>query len=229
MLSKKIMTENAKDKMTLLVVSIESPLGGGKGFFLKYMRQHKEWIERQGFNGKAQVHVCLQDDSISHVMDMNNDEKRWALFTELDFLYKHVANIKFAHDSLQGTNAVLFLEGSPISDKHCYFDAIESISEAERELYTEWYDILKNHWKMDMSVLMKSSIHSHFDRVMGNSKKEQSFVTLGYLSQKAKRYASLLNSSPKLICENNFEDNEPVLEVMCQVLVDLIYKKHFIR
>lgn len=215
--------------MTLLVVSIESPLGGGKGFFLKYMRQHKEWIERQGLNGSAHLYVCLQDDSISHVMDMNNDEKRWALFTELDFLYKHVHNIKTLNDSLEGENAVLFMEGSPASDKHCYFDAIESITAAEKSLYNEWYGIMKQFWNVDTTVLMKSSIHSHFDRVMGNSKKEQSFVTLGYLSQKAKLYMDNFGTCPKLICENNFEDNEPVLAVMCEVLIDLIYKKYFIK
>lgn len=217
------MTENAKDKMTLLVVSIESPLGGGKGFFLKYMRQHKEWIEHYMKVRNVNIQIALQDDSISHVMDMNNDERRWALFTELDFLFKHVSTIKGANrTSIKDHKTALFIEGSPLSDKLCYFDTINTVTKAEKHLYNEWYDILSEYWHVDKSILVHSSIHSHFDRVMGNSKKEQSFVTLAYLSHKAQLYASVFKNSPKLICENNFEDNEPVLTVMCEVVANLV-------
>jgi thymidylate kinase len=185
-----------------LVVSVESPLGGGKGFFLKYLRQH---TLLQG----QDVAVCLQDDSISNVMDMNNDSRRWGLFTEMDFLVRHIISIHQAHKVAK----VVIVEGSPISDRMCYF--ADTMCEAlEKRLYEEWYNILEHYWHVDICFYLRSSIHSHFDRVMGNSKKEQSFVTLQYLSRKIAMYDNLLSESPMVTCENNFEDNEPVMHVM---------------
>lgn len=194
------------------VISIESPLGGGKGFFLKYLRQYKT------LKGK-ELHVSLQDDAISHVMDMNNDAKRWSLFTELDFLLKHVLCIMEKCSAPR--DSIVILEGSPQTDRCCYFN-VSASDESERELYDEWYSIIAKHWKVDMHVMLKSSIHSHFDRVMGNSKKEQAFVTLGYLSHKLKLYDKVLHGSPQIVCEHNFEDNEPVLQVMKEKLEFLI-------
>lgn len=201
-----------------IVVSIESPLGGGKGFFLKYLRQCKSI-------GTYSTNIILQDDAISHVMDMNNDFKRWALFTELDFLLKHVSSISNALKQPQKN--IIVIEGSPLTDKTCYFDEM-TIDTLEQELYEEWFDILKAFWKVDVYISLKSSIHSHYDRVMGNSKKEQSFVTLSYLAHKLQLYNNNLIGCPKIICENNFEDNEPVLQVMVEkfkkVIENILFK-----
>lgn len=195
----------------VFVVSIESPLGGGKGFFLKYVRQHAliKGLETQ---------VVLQDDSISHVMDMNNDPRRWLCFTEFDFMYKHVLSVR---DARARKPDILVIEGSPATDRGCYFLDMQC-EPCERELYEEWYGILGHLWSVDLHVHLKSSIHSHFERVMGNSKKEQAFVTLTYLAHKLRLFQDVLPGCPRLVCENNFEDNEPVLEVMRQKLCALI-------
>jgi Deoxynucleoside kinase len=206
------------------IVSIESPLGGGKGFFLKY-------IMKSNILSKFIVEGHLQDDSISHVMDMNNDAKRWALFTELDFLIRHVMGIKKCKSRFYGNsqNHLVLIEGSPITDKLCYVDNSTDIDPLEKELYNEWFDILKPQWHIDMSVFLKSSVHSHFDRVMGNSKKEQAFVTLSYLSGKMIQYEQTLQGCVKLICENNFEDNEPVMRVMAKQFESICRQKLLLK
>lgn len=188
--------------MPPVVVCIESPLGGGKGFFLKYIRQHVFKHHK--------VYVDLQDDAISYVMDMNKDSKRWAVFTELDFLLNHVCAISTA--SKQQCDFAI-IEGSPITDKYCYFNDID-VTPVEKKLYDEWFNILKPYWHIDANVYLYSSTHSMFDRIMGNSKKEQAFVTLNYLAHKIALYNKCLANSPRISCEHNFEDNEPVLEVM---------------
>lgn len=206
-----------------LVVSIESPLGGGKGFFLKYCRQ-------QTFSG-LQVAVLLQDDSIATVMDMNTDPQRWSCFAELHFLLMHVAGIHhIIHPQPKSVASspapdVLLIEGSPRSDYACYMVENPAIDPLEKELYTIWYDILVDYWTIDVYLRLKSSIHSHYDRMIGNSKKEQSFVTLGYLASKYISFEKCLHGQPFMLCENNFEDNEPVLEVMKGKLEHLIRTK----
>jgi hypothetical protein len=181
-------------------------LGGGKGFFLKYLRQKASLVGRK-------VSILLQDDAISNVMDCSTDPNRWALFAELDFLLKHVMSIQAAQCTQHDETSIVLVEGSPLTDKTCYFDSAET-DPLQAELYGVWYEILKPKWRADLHVLLRSSIHSHFDRVMGNSKKEQAFVTLSYLEEKQKHFAKALQGHPRIMCEHYFEDNEPVLDVM---------------
>lgn len=206
-----------------IIVSIEAPLGGGKGFFLKYCRQH-------AFSG-MDVTVSLQDDSIAHVIDMNADPNRWALFTELDFLFRHVQAIHSTQSNSAHTPDMLLVEGSPLTDRVCYMhDTAAGIDPLDLKLYDIWYDVLLPYWKVDMHVRLKSSIHSHYDRVIGNSKKEQSFVTLGYLAHKGQLFDACLHGCPIMTCENNFEDNEPVLEVMKAMIERMLRMlKHTIK
>ncbi|WIA10876.1 hypothetical protein OEZ85_011042 [Tetradesmus obliquus] len=156
----------------MLVVALESPPGGGKGFLLKYLAS-------KGLGHAANVHVALHDDAIHHLMDMNTDGARWAFFTELFFLSNHIHCYRQACKAAQQA-AVLLLEGSPVSDRLCYYEhhMRERMHPLEAQLYEEWYAKLLLHWRVDHHVLLLADMHAHMQRIIDNAKVEQAGLML---------------------------------------------------
>lgn len=193
-----------------IVIAVESCPGGGKGFLLKHLAAH-------GLpGGVGHVNVFLQDDAIEHVIDAVHDSARWFLTTELYFLLQHVRQLmgeSYGH--------VTFVEGSPLTDFMCYFVA-QPKHPLEDELYREWYAILRPLWHVDAHVLLLSSPHEHLERIIGNSKKEQSHTNIMSLYKQEEQYKSILHTSPSLVCHANFEDNEPAMEIMKAQLADIV-------
>jgi deoxyadenosine/deoxycytidine kinase len=186
------------------IVAIESCIGSGKGFLLKYVMQH-------GLSNFARTHVLLQDDSIDQVLDYNKDPTRWAFTKEVHFLIRHVNDL---HAAMQSRGHGLFLiEGSPVSDKHCFVE-VSRMSEMERGLYDEWYDFLRSHWRVDHHLCLATSPHACLDRIVNNPKREQAQVSLCELNAVIKAYDRVFQGCKRLSCPDHFEDNEPVLEVM---------------
>jgi hypothetical protein len=192
----------------MVIVAIESPPGGGKGFLLKNLGAH-------GL-GKEPVRVCLQDDAIDHVMDYLKDPERWILVKELHFLWKHVVAIRDAP-----LDHVTFIEGSPLTDFFCYFEPAKKHPFEER-LYKDWYKFLRSSWDVDAHVRLVASPHDHLDRIIGNSKKEQGNTTILTLYKMDCDYKRWLGHAHDLICYSNFEDNEPAMEIMRHQLDDIV-------
>lgn len=193
----------------MVVIAIESPPGGGKGFLLKHLAQHRL--------GDVPLSVALQDDSIDHVMDFINDPARWILAKELHFLWSHVSAI------LKQAKAgeYLFIEGSPYSDFMCYFKPHPKHPLEER-LYKGWYDFMSKFWTVDMHILLVASPHEHLERIIGNSKKEQGNTTILSLFTHSCIYKMNLGHAQLLVCHPNFEDNEPAMEIMRKQLKDIV-------
>lgn len=192
-----------------IVIAVESCPGGGKGFLLKHLAAH-------GLPRIGQVGVLLLDDSIEHVIDAVHDPKRWTLTTELHFLIEHVRMLKS-----KSYNDITFVEGSPLTDLMCYFAPAQK-HPLEDNLYKEWYELLRPMWSVDVHVLLTSSPHEHLERIIGNSKKEQSNTTILSLYRQEERYKSVLRTHPTLVCHANFEDNEPAMEIMKAQLSDIV-------
>lgn len=193
-----------------LVIAVESCPGGGKGFLLKHLSTH-------GLEGvEGSIDVVLQDDSIEHVVDFVHDPKRWLLVTELHFLMQHVRSMRERPKA-----AVTFVEGSPYSDFMCHFEPHEKHPLEER-LYRQWYLIMQKYWHVDAHVLLLSSPHEHLERIIGNSKKEQSHTTILSMYKQTERYKQVLGHAHILVCHPNFEDNEPAMEIMKMQLVDIV-------
>lgn len=199
------------------IVSIESCAGAGKGFLLKHIMQNGlPWFS---------THVYLQDDSIDQVLDYNKDPRRWILTKELHFLFNHVKALGGGESA-----DVVLVEGSPVSDRLCFFDASCS-HPLERQLYQEWYDLMRPHWKVDLHIVLVSSPHDCLDRIIGNSKKEQASANLSQICKQMNTYTktfSELATVEEIVCLPNFEDNEPAIEIMKNQLCELIHK-HYVQ
>lgn len=202
----------------MLVVALESPPGGGKGFLLKY-------LAAKGLH-PLRCQVAMHDDAIHHIMDMNTDASRWALFTELYFLSVHVQRYRQARqEAAQQPNTVLVLEGSPVTDKLCYFEDQrnrERLHPLEAQLYDEWYAKLRPLWHIDHHLLLLSDMHAHMERIIDNAKVEQAGVGLEEVHAMTQAYVRSLPGAFVLPCPPFFEDNVPVLERLRATLVELL-------
>lgn len=200
--------------MSPLVISIESCAGAGKGFLLKHIMQH-------GLSNYS-TRVHLQDDSIDQVLDYNKDPKRWILTKELHFLFNHAKAMTFL-DNVD----IIFTEGSPFSDKSCFFEN-NCTNPLEKELYADWYKLMRPHWQVDLYIHLITSPHDCLDRIIGNSKKEQASANLSQICKQMILYQKMFNheelAAPveELICLPNFEDNEPAIDIMKASLCDII-------
>jgi deoxyadenosine/deoxycytidine kinase len=194
-----------------LVIAVESCPGGGKGFLLKHLASN-------GLDGTRRIDIVLQDDSIEHVVDFVHDPTRWVLVTELHFLMQHVRSIR---EHPKGPDAVTFVEGSPYTDFMCHFEPNEK-HPLEESLYRQWYEIMRKHWHVDAHILLLSSPHEHLERIIGNSKKEQSHTTILSMYKQTERYKQVLGHAHLLVCYPNFEDNEPAMEIMKMQLTEIV-------
>jgi len=196
-----------------LVIAVESCPGGGKGFLLKHLASN-------GLDGcdQSQLNIVLQDDSIEHVVDFVHDPKRWLLVTELHFLMQHVQAMR---NCVTDSQSVTFVEGSPYTDFMCHFETHEKHPLEER-LYRQWFDIMRQYWRVDAYVLLLSSPHEHLERIIGNSKKEQNHTTILSMYRQTERYKQVLGHAHILVCYPNFEDNEPAMEIMKMQLAEIV-------
>lgn len=222
--------------VVVTVVSVESPPGGGKGFLLKY-------LAAKGLVSPTLVgHVVLQPDAIGHIMDMRTDTARWAFFTELFFLCTHVTSYKQALANITANNHnnnntssaaaaapqqqhhVLLLEGSPVTDKLCYFEQQHraNMHPLEAELYEEWSHKLQPYWHVDHHILLLSDMHAHVERIVDNSKVEQAHLGLDEVHGLIKTFVHALPGAYIVPCPPNFEDNEPVLDNLRTTLVNVL-------
>lgn len=209
-------TDSEKSDRPALVVTFEGPVGCGKGFLLKHIKQH-------GLPCAESIQVELHEDAVSHVYDSHQNPARWGLFTELDFLFRHVS----AYCSVQKDHCdvdVILLEGSHVADRFCYYEMIKHhLTPMEQQLYEECISVI---CKFDMShktIYMDCDIHDCLQRIMDNCKREQYEVDLLELHRLQRLYRHHLPADTcHLTCTANFEDNEPLLEAMRYQISDMV-------
>ena len=67
-----------------MIVCIESCIGGGKGFFLKYLSTYARWAWPEMSHS-----LVLLDDSATHMTEFSSDRPRWAMLAQLSALLQH--------------------------------------------------------------------------------------------------------------------------------------------
>lgn len=189
-----------------LVVAIEGPVGSGKGFLLKYIRQ-------RGLDNVS-VQVQLHDDAVPNIVDCHRDTSRWGLFTELDFLFRHVQ--AYVQIQKSRTADVILLEGSHVADRFCYFELIRNqLTPVEQRLYEDWIGVMCEFNMSHKTIFLDCDPHDCLHRIINNNKREQCDIDLTEISRLRRLYEkNLPHDALRIACAPNFEDNEPLLESM---------------
>lgn len=201
-----------------LIVCVESCVGGGKGFFLKYLRT-------------ASTGAVLMDDNIANILDVAQDRPRWTAFTELVCFLKH---FKAQQQRAEPGPAVVFVEGSLFSDYWCLARRMtDHMRPCEVELLEDWHAYMSAIAKFDAVIYLDSDVQSHFERVVNNSKREQATISREEIADLKVVYDMAMARLPAdvptlyLPCPPNFEDNEPALAKMADAVDQFLKKKVF--
>jgi len=209
----------------VIIISVESCPGGGKGFFLKYMNTH---IRTKYPALAARCAMGLLDDTIGNMLDFTNDPGRWAMFNQLVYYLKHYKSSSLA--------PVVFVEGSLDTDVHCvtrYFQDKGYLHEKEADVLRGWHDriIRKGTPLPDAIIYLENTVHHHFERVVHNSKREQAHFTRTMLAAMKIRYDEIVSAinvpTLRIRCIPHFEDNEPVLTQMAHIAMDFLQRHVF--
>lgn len=214
-----------------MIVAIESPPGGGKGFLLKYLYVYAKYERDVPFRFET-LHL---DDNMSHMMDFNVDPHRWSFFTQADFLLKHYDMLQQAQAAADPSAAadVFFIEGSVLTDFHCHIQHMHDagfLRGFEHDVLSQWFRHMSSTLPcVDLFVELKCDTQTHFERVVNNSKREQAYISLQHVKDMQSAYRRVVEQvgiAPVLTvhCPPCFEDNEPCLNAVCKQIVDEVEK-----
>ena len=218
-----------------MIACIESCIGGGKGFFLKYLSTYARWAWPEVANV-----LVLMDDSAANMTEFSSDRPRWAMFVQLSAMLQHA----IAQRSVVGDDDHLVLvEGSLFTDFRCSakrWRAMGLLTPGEFRVLEDWYEIASVGARRDAVVYLDNDVHAHFERVVANSKREQAWVSVGNLADMKRDYDATLSlestNGPNgplatlfIPCAPNFEDNEPELLAMAETTIDFLKKVHLRR
>ena len=222
-----------------MIACIESCIGGGKGFFLKYLSTYARWAWPEVANV-----LVLMDDSAANMTEFSSDRPRWAMFAQLSAMLQHA----IAQRSVVGDDDHLVLvEGSLFTDFRCSakrWRAMGLLTPGEFRVLEDWYEIASVGARRDAVVYLDNDVHAHFERVVANSKREQAWVSAAHLGDMKRDYDATLSlestngplATPNgplatlfIPCAPNFEDNEPELLAMAETTIDFLKKVHLRR
>ena len=218
-----------------MIACIESCIGGGKGFFLKYLSTYARWAWPEVANV-----LVLMDDSAANMTEFSSDRPRWAMFAQLSAMLQHA----IAQRSVVGDDDHLVLvEGSLFTDFRCSakrWRAMGLLTPGEFRVLEDWYEIASVGTRRDAVVYLDNDVHAHFERVVANSKREQAWVSAAHLGDMKRDYDATLSlestNGPNgplatlfIPCAPNFEDNEPELLAMAETTIDFLKKVHLRR
>ena len=222
-----------------MIACIESCIGGGKGFFLKYLSTYARWAWPEVANV-----LVLMDDSAANMTEFSSDRPRWAMFAQLSAMLQHA----IAQRSAVGDDDHLVLvEGSLFTDFRCSakrWRAMGLLTPGEFRVLEDWYEIASVGARRDAVVYLDNDVHAHFERVVANSKREQAWVSAAHLADMKRDYDATLSlestngplATPNgplatlfIPCAPNFEDNEPELLAMAETTIDFLKKVHLRR
>jgi len=188
-----------------MIVAVEAPPGGGKGFLLKH-------LQARGVPG---LRVALLDDDISSLLDCQNDPARWGLVTQLSVFAAHID----MQNQERPVADALVMEGSHHSDAECHA-RLATMHPQERALYDEATSILRATLRepVGLVVYLKSDLHTCFERIVSSARKEQTGISLQAVAQHLAAYEDFVATCPvpvvELDCPAYFEDNEPLVTAL---------------
>lgn len=204
-----------------MAVHIEGSLGCGKGFLVKYMKNKFPFFNIVSMNDTLNV---------GNMLDLEQGKSRWSFFTCMDFLFKHSENAAIATTS----NTLTFIESSIFSSRACYFQYLLTgghFTPIERRLYEDWYTLLGN--KNPRAIIyLQSNIQHQFERIIHNSKNEQTNISLeklhvfnrlyeDYITLAQKSGIPVIRVQTPAFFEDNHGDMEGVLDYITESLRSL--------
>ena len=220
-----------------MIACIESCIGGGKGFFLKYLSTYARWAWPEVANV-----LVLMDDSAANMTEFSSDRPRWAMFVQLSAMLQHAIAQRSAGEAER--TVLVLVEGSLFTDFRCSakrWRAMGLLTPGEFRVLEDWYEIASVGTRRDAVVYLDNDVHAHFERVVANSKREQAWVSAAHLGDMKRDYdatLSLESTNGPLATPNgplatlfipgapNFEDNEPELLAMAETTIDFLKKVH---
>ena len=230
-----------------MIACIESCIGGGKGFFLKYLSTYARWAWPEVANV-----LVLMDDSAANMTDFSSDRPRWAMFVQLSAMLQHAIAQRSAGEAER--TVLVLVEGSLFTDFRCSakrWRAMGLLTPGEFRVLEDWYEIASVGTRRDAVVYLDNDVHAHFERVVANSKREQAWVSAAHLGDMKRDYDATLSlestngpngplatpngplATPNgplatlfIPCAPNFEDNEPELLAMAETTIDFLKKVH---
>ena len=211
-------------------IFIEGNIASGKTTFINLL---PTIMDCQIILEPLDVWKGLVDSNGKNILDyFYTDMKKYAYpFQSFAFLsrVKSVRNIS--------DKPYIFVERSIFSDKNifaknCYMK--ETMSEIEWNLYNQWFDWMrdllniKNHYH----VYMKCSPEVSYERLMERSRKEESGVTLEYLTEIHDRHEEWLGNSSNCLtidASQPFRDDKSVMKNLIYQITDYVSKpiNHF--
>jgi len=208
-----------------MIVCIESCIGGGKGFFIKYLSTYAKWAWPDATHA-----AILMDDSMVNMIEFSSDRARWAMFAMLSIFLRHAG-------AQASTEDIVFVEGSLFTDFRCAakrWRAMGFLAPEEFDVLEEWYDVFAKTARCDAVVYLDNDVHTHFERIVNNSKREQAWISVEHLIDMKRDYDATLSrfvDAPTLFlpCVANFEDNEPELMAMAETTIDFLRKIYLRR
>lgn len=233
-----------------MIACIESCIGGGKGFFLKYLSTYARWAWPEMSHT-----LVLMDDSAANMTEFSSDRPRWAMFVQLSAMLQHAIAQRSSDEAertVGGAERLVLVEGSLFTDFRCStkrWRTMGLLTPGEFKVLEDWYDIASVGTRRDAVVYLDNDVHAHFERVVANSKREQAWVSAAHLGDMKRDYDATLSlesssqaasngpngplATPNgplatlfLPCAPNFEDNEPELLAMAETTVDFLKKVH---
>ena len=228
-----------------MIACIESCIGGGKGFFLKYLSTYARWAWPEVANV-----LVLMDDSAANMTEFSSDRPRWAMFAQLSAMLQHAIAQRSAGEAERTVGGVertvgnddrlVLVEGSLFTDFRCSakrWRAMGLLTPGEFRVLEDWYEIASVGARRDAVVYLDNDVHAHFERVVANSKREQAWVSAAHLADMKRDYDATLSlestNGPNgplatlfIPCAPNFEDNEPELLAMAETTIDFLKKVH---
>ena len=239
-----------------MIACIESCIGGGKGFFLKYLSTYARWAWPEVANV-----LVLMDDSAANMTEFSSDRPRWAMFVQLSAMLQHAIAQRSADEAertvggaertvgeaertVGNDDRLVLVEGSLFTDFRCSakrWRAMGLLTPGEFRVLEDWYEIASVGARRDAVVYLDNDVHAHFERVVANSKREQAWVSAAHLADMKRDYDATLSlestngplATPNgplatlfIPCAPNFEDNEPELLAMAETTIDFLKKVH---
>jgi len=210
-----------------MIVCIESCIGGGKGFFLKYLSTYARWAWPEMSHS-----LVLLDDSATHMTEFSSDRPRWAMLAQLSALLQHAVaqrppsasasapsasasapsasaspsapSASTSAPSASASSSLVLVEGSLFTDFRCSakrWRAMGLLAPEEFRIVEDWYEIaVAGGARRDAVVYLDNDVHAHFERVVANSKREQAWISAAHLADMKRDYDATLSreSTPTL-------------------------------
>jgi len=220
-----------------MIACIESCIGGGKGFFLKYLSTYARWAWPEVAHT-----LVLMDDSAANMTEFSSDRPRWAMFVQLSAMLQHAIAQRSTGDA--DDDRLVLVEGSLFTDFRCSakrWRALGLLTPGEFKVLEDWYETIASAGaRRDAVVYLDNDVHAHFERVVANSKREQAWVSAAHLTDMKRDYDATLSLESTAVpdgpngplatlfipCAPNFEDNEPELLAMAETTIDFLKKVH---